>query len=137
VVKIDKSLITADDEQPRLLFTNVVRTLRELKLATVAEGVETAEQLMAARRAGVTLLQGHLIGEAVDMDELLRRVGSDGTALAVCRCRRVAADVPARESLRVVGATGLEPAVSCSQSRRASHYATPRATTRNPRGTRA
>ena len=25
-----------------------------------------------------------------------------------------------------VGATGLEPAVSCSQSRRASHYATPR-----------
>ena len=27
-----------------------------------------------------------------------------------------------------VGATGLEPAVSCSQSRRASHYATPRQT---------
>ena len=26
----------------------------------------------------------------------------------------------------MVGATGLEPAVSCSQSRRASHYATPR-----------
>src|SRR3954454_12807562 len=26
----------------------------------------------------------------------------------------------------VVGATGLEPAISCSQSRRASHYATPR-----------
>ena len=25
-----------------------------------------------------------------------------------------------------VGATGLEPAISCSQSRRASHYATPR-----------
>lgn len=27
---------------------------------------------------------------------------------------------------KAVGATGLEPAVSCSQSRRASHYATPR-----------
>src|SRR3954453_22756533 len=26
----------------------------------------------------------------------------------------------------MVGATGLEPAISCSQSRRASHYATPR-----------
>src|SRR6476646_5907980 len=26
----------------------------------------------------------------------------------------------------LVGATGLEPAISCSQSRRASHYATPR-----------
>src|SRR3954454_7982562 len=31
-------------------------------------------------------------------------------------------------SALVVGATGLEPAVSCSQSRRASHYATPRFT---------
>ena len=30
---------------------------------------------------------------------------------------------------RGVGATGLEPAVFCSQSRRASHYATPRAVT--------
>jgi EAL domain-containing protein (putative c-di-GMP-specific phosphodiesterase class I) len=82
VVKIDKSLITADDEQSRLLFTNVVRTLRELKLATVAEGIETPEQLQAARRAGVTLLQGHIVCEAVDMEELLCRVGPDGTALA-------------------------------------------------------
>ena len=82
VVKIDKSLITADDEQSRLLFSNVVRTLRELGLATVAEGIETPEQLQAARRAGVTLLQGHLVCEAVEMEELLRRVGPDGTALA-------------------------------------------------------
>jgi diguanylate cyclase (GGDEF)-like protein len=82
VVKIDKSLITADDEQSRLLFSNVVRTLRELKLATIAEGIETPEQLLAARRAGVTMVQGHIVCEAVPMDELLRRVGSDGTALA-------------------------------------------------------
>ena len=82
VVKIDKSLIVADDEQSRLLFSNVVRTLRELKLATVAEGVETPEQLQTARRAGVTLVQGHLVSEAVPMDELLRRVGPDGTHLA-------------------------------------------------------
>ena len=82
VVKIDKSLITADDEQSRLLFSNVVRTLRELKLATIAEGIETPEQLQAARRAGVTMVQGHIVCEAVPMDELLRRVGSDGTALA-------------------------------------------------------
>ena len=32
--------------------------------------------------------------------------------------------------VRGVGATGLEPAIFCSQSRRASHYATPRATRR-------
>jgi diguanylate cyclase (GGDEF)-like protein len=82
VVKIDKSLITADDEQSRLLFSNVVRTLRELNLATIAEGIETPEQLEVARRAGVTMVQGHIVCEAVPMDELLRRVGADGTALA-------------------------------------------------------
>jgi EAL domain-containing protein (putative c-di-GMP-specific phosphodiesterase class I) len=82
VVKIDKSLITASDEQSRLLFTNVVRTLRDLRLSTVAEGIETPDQLLAARRAGVDLLQGHLVCEPVGMDELLRRVGADGTGLA-------------------------------------------------------
>jgi len=82
VVKIDQSLITADDEQSRLLFSNVVRTLRELKLATVAEGIETPEQLEVARRAGVTMIQGHIVCAAVPMAELLDRVGPDGTSLA-------------------------------------------------------
>jgi EAL domain-containing protein (putative c-di-GMP-specific phosphodiesterase class I) len=82
IVKIDKSLITADDDQSRLLFSNVVRTLRELGLSTVAEGIETPEQLLAARRAGVTLIQGHLVSEPVGMDELLRRVGPHGDAPA-------------------------------------------------------
>ncbi len=82
LVKIDKSLITSDDEQSRLLFSNVVRTLRELQLCTLAEGIETPEQLLAARRAGVGLLQGHLVCEPVPMAELLRRVGPDGTGLA-------------------------------------------------------
>jgi diguanylate cyclase (GGDEF)-like protein len=82
VVKIDKSLITADDEQSRLLFSNVVRTLRELSLTTVAEGIETPQELAVARRAGVSLVQGHLVSEPVGMDELLRRVGPAGDGLA-------------------------------------------------------
>ena len=35
-----------------------------------------------------------------------------------------------RGDVHGVGATGLEPAIFCSQSRRASHYATPRAARR-------
>ena len=81
LVKIDKSLATARDEQSVLLFTNVVRTLRELELTTVAEGIETPAQLEAARRAGVSLVQGHLVSEPVPMDVLLERVGPDGTGL--------------------------------------------------------
>ena len=49
---------------------------------TVAEGIETAEQLAAARRAGVTLVQGHYLCRAVGMDELLERVGPEGDGLA-------------------------------------------------------
>jgi diguanylate cyclase (GGDEF)-like protein len=82
LVKIDKSLVTAHDEQAMLLLTNVVRTLRELRLTTLAEGIENHDQLLQVRRSGVTLVQGHLVCEPVDMEELLRRVGPDGTGLA-------------------------------------------------------
>jgi diguanylate cyclase (GGDEF)-like protein len=83
VVKIDKSLIRADEERSKLLYTNVVRTLRDLGHTTVAEGVESPERLSVARRADVDLLQGHLISEPVGLDELLDRVGRDGSGLAV------------------------------------------------------
>jgi len=82
LVKVDKSLIAAGDERSELLYTNVVRTLRELGLTVVAEGVETPEQLLLARRAGVSLVQGHLVSPPMAMDELLRLVGPDGSGLA-------------------------------------------------------
>ena len=69
--------------------------------------------------ARLELLEGHLDGQlgpgrAQGLDGALHRLSPHvvvGVAMVV--------GVP-------VGATGLEPAVSCSQSRRASHYATPR-----------
>ncbi|MGC4109262.1 MAG: GGDEF domain-containing phosphodiesterase [Nocardioides sp.] len=82
VVKLDRSLIIGEDEQSRVLFANAVRTLRDYGMTTVAEGIETPEQLAAARDAGVSLIQGHLVSEPVGMTELLSRVGADGAALA-------------------------------------------------------
>lgn len=82
VVKIDRSLILDDDEQSRMLFGNAVRTLRDFGMTTIAEGIETPEQLETARRAGVVLVQGHLVSEPVGLPELLARVGADGAALA-------------------------------------------------------
>jgi EAL domain-containing protein (putative c-di-GMP-specific phosphodiesterase class I) len=98
LVKIDKSLATARDEQSALLFTNVVRTLRELRLTTVAEGIETPAQLEAARRAGVSLVQGHLVSEPVAMDVLLERVGPDGKGLDG-RLRAALAEVAPRPGI--------------------------------------
>lgn len=80
----------------------------------------------------------HLDGRA-DRDGGCGRGAQDGRrrnkspsyrAVARPRTPRLCADAAARHR---VGATGLEPAVSCSQSRRASHYATPRQAARCPR----
>ena len=82
LVKIDKSLIRGEDDRSRRLYANVVRTLRDLALTTVAEGVESPERLLSAREADVDLIQGHLVSEPVGLEELLARVGPDGTGLA-------------------------------------------------------
>src|SRR6478735_2780827 len=57
----------------------------------------------------------------------LARVGLKVSTALFTGCLLRSQDVSgmARGMVRV-GATGLEPAISCSQSRRASHYATPR-----------
>jgi diguanylate cyclase (GGDEF)-like protein len=81
LVKIDRSLATAHDDRARLLFANVVRTLRELGLTTVAEGIETPEQLTAAREAGASLVQGHLVSGPLEIDDLVAMVGPDGNGL--------------------------------------------------------
>ena len=78
VLKIDRtftSRLTADDRS-RLLSEAVVRLGRTLGLQTVAEGIETAEELAVLRRIGCPLGQGfHLARplEAAGLEPLLTR----------------------------------------------------------------
>ena len=90
VVKIDKSLITADDEQSRLLFSNVVRTLRELGLSTVAEGIETPG---AAAR-------GPTCGGHPDPGSPGQRTGRDGRSCCVAWGRAATPWPPASSRCR-------------------------------------
>ncbi len=48
------------------IVTAIVQMGRSLQLATVAEGVETAEQMALLRNLGCDLVQGHLISEPMD-----------------------------------------------------------------------
>jgi EAL domain-containing protein (putative c-di-GMP-specific phosphodiesterase class I) len=41
-----------------------------LKMAVVAEGVETAEQLAALRQLGCDMLQGYLLGRPMPAEQL-------------------------------------------------------------------
>ncbi|AMM25027.1 EAL domain-containing protein [Variovorax sp. PAMC 28711] len=65
VVKIDMSVVR-DIQQKPVQLDNVkdfVATCDELGIRVIAEGVETAEELTALRKLGVTLFQGYLFAE--------------------------------------------------------------------------
>ena len=67
-LKIDRSFVmdtpgSADDVA---IVTAIVQMGRSLQLKTVAEGVETAEQMALLRRLDCDLVQGHLVSEPMD-----------------------------------------------------------------------
>jgi len=63
VVKIDLSLVQgAGQDQGLSVLTSLVQMADRLGAMTIAEGVETTQQLSRIRRLGVTAGQGHLLG---------------------------------------------------------------------------
>jgi EAL domain-containing protein (putative c-di-GMP-specific phosphodiesterase class I) len=72
VFKIDQSFVRdmARDEHARVVVETILAMAKSLKLKTVAEGVETAEQYVALRELGATLAQGYLFGRPMPLDEL-------------------------------------------------------------------
>ena len=81
VIKIDKSLIPldtdcADREKDRILFNHIVSLIRQLGKKTIAEGVETEEQLAYLREAGCDIVQGFIFDKPLPQDEFEKRCES-------------------------------------------------------------
>ena len=78
-VKIDKSFVDATTKgEPAPMVSATIAMAHSLGLETVAEGVESAEQLPFLRLHGCDEVQGYLFGRPVDtgtIDELLRERG--------------------------------------------------------------
>ncbi|OJY38095.1 MAG: hypothetical protein BGP06_16755 [Rhizobiales bacterium 65-9] len=75
-IKIDRSfVINPNSGDDSIAIVAAVAGLgRALGVNTVAEGIETEEQLTLARAAGITQIQGYLIGRpAISGDQLTRR----------------------------------------------------------------
>ena len=94
---------------------------RDLAAAEAGDVDLLGDLLVRRVEARLELLEGHLDGQlgpgrAQGLDGALHRLSPQ---VSGCLGGWLG-------SMVRVGATGLEPAVSCSQSRRASHYATPR-----------
>ena len=71
VLKIDKSLLSGncEDEKERIVLESIFDFAHRLKLVTVAEGVETKEQLGFLRTCGCELIQGFLFAKPMPEDD--------------------------------------------------------------------
>ncbi|HLM04493.1 MAG TPA: EAL domain-containing protein [Blastococcus sp.] len=73
VLKIDRSLVDGADgpaSQPAAAIAAVVGLARAFGMRTVAEGVETGQQLAVATDLGCTFAQGYLIARPMPADQL-------------------------------------------------------------------
>jgi EAL domain-containing protein (putative c-di-GMP-specific phosphodiesterase class I)/DNA-binding NarL/FixJ family response regulator len=71
-IKLDKELITQAErgQQSRIVLQSAIEMGRLLGLCTVADGVETLEQLKMLRAMGCDRAQGRAVGAALAVDEI-------------------------------------------------------------------
>lgn len=84
----------ADNPRNRVIAQSVAQLARALYVETVAEGIETEEQLRYAQDAGFTNLQGFILSRPIPQDRLLALMGDRQTvpaaAATLIQARRVA-----------------------------------------------
>jgi diguanylate cyclase (GGDEF)-like protein/PAS domain S-box-containing protein len=83
-LKIDRSFIHAikTAEEEACIVNAIISMALGLKLRIVAEGVENAAQLSYLRSLGCHTVQGYLFGQAVPLDDLMKRLGPKALAAA-------------------------------------------------------
>lgn len=86
-IKLDRSMIARLDHDPRnrVIVRGIIRLCRLLRMAVVAEGVETAAQMTMLRRAGCPTMQGFGLARPMPADAMIgwlqaRPAGKTGRA---------------------------------------------------------
>ena len=79
VIKIDKSFIPLETEYPEkkkdmIMFANIINLVRQLGKKTIAEGVETEEQLAYLREVGCDIVQGYVFDKPLPRPEFEQRL---------------------------------------------------------------
>lgn len=78
VLKIDKSLISenCENEKERVVLESIFSFARRLRMSTVAEGVETKEQLGFLRTCGCNSIQGFLFAKPMPQSDFVKLCNS-------------------------------------------------------------
>ncbi len=75
-IKIDRSFMAdIDTDLGCSLVSTILDLCQNLGLDGIAEGIETVDQLQAARRHGCRYVQGYLVGKPMPVADLLHRLG--------------------------------------------------------------
>lgn len=79
VLKIDKSLLSrnCEDEKERIVLESIFNFAHRLKLTTVAEGVETREQLGFLRTCSCKVIQGFLFARPMPEEDFAELCGKN------------------------------------------------------------
>ncbi|MCC8138131.1 MAG: EAL domain-containing protein [Clostridiales bacterium] len=74
ILKIDRSLLSGDlnNDKDRIVLESIYDFANRLRLTTVAEGVETREQLGFLRTCGCDLIQGYLFAKPMPDEDFAR-----------------------------------------------------------------
>lgn len=83
-LKIDRSFIQAasTDSRSRATVESCIRLGKQMGIRTVAEGIETSDDLNLLTGLGVDLLQGYLFAKPMPIDALVSWISSDPLQLA-------------------------------------------------------
>jgi EAL domain-containing protein (putative c-di-GMP-specific phosphodiesterase class I) len=65
-----------EDDESKIIMTNLVQMTRELGIETVCEGVETKQQADFLREIGCTKLQGYYFCKPIPFEEIVERYRS-------------------------------------------------------------
>lgn len=81
IIKIDRTFISdlPSDEGAKSIIFTIVSLARALNVKTVAEGVETYDQLQFLRNAGVDSLQGYIISPPLNSHNFFSSIQKDST----------------------------------------------------------
>ncbi|NLZ81020.1 MAG: bifunctional diguanylate cyclase/phosphodiesterase [Clostridiales bacterium] len=73
-LKIDQSFVASivDEESTCIITSSVIEMVQKLGLETIAEGVETKEQLEYLKKINCDVIQGYLLGRPIEESEIVK-----------------------------------------------------------------